>query len=110
MGLAQGQGNKIAFTDDWCSDSFPALAKCGDDALLLFFYLVSYWASLNPDVTPGFVRYVKTAFSGVNVFHFDRAFLDSLTETPARLEAVREVFKRRGTTEIEVLYDEARRT
>jgi hypothetical protein len=110
MGLARGQGNTITFTEDWQSDSFPEFVKCDDDALLLFFYLVSFWASISPDASSGFLRYVKTAFSRVKAFHFDRDFLDSLAEAPANLEAVRDVFKRRASTAIEVLYEEARRT
>jgi hypothetical protein len=53
-------------------------------------------------------RYIRAAFDGVNVFHFDGDFLDAIAATPALLNQAREIFKRRQDDPIAVLYTEAR--
>jgi hypothetical protein len=109
MALGQEQGNTITFTERSPGKPFPAFIRCGADALLLYFFLISHWVIADSNGSSEFVRYVTAAFSRADVFYFDPDFLDSLAGNSDRLEAAREVFKRRGTTDIDTLYQEARR-
>jgi hypothetical protein len=107
MGLAREHGNAVHLTDEWTADSFPVFLRCGADALLLFFFHLSYWASMATAQVSDFKRYVRTAFSTAEAFHFDRYFLDALVANPGQIDKVRDGFKRRGDSGIEALYQEA---
>jgi hypothetical protein len=102
-----GSGMNV-LTEEWAPDSLPVFVGCKDDALLLFFYLLSYWVIEDPSRMADVARYIRAVFDGVNVFHFDEDFLEALAATPALLSQARGVFKRRQNDPITVLYAQAR--
>jgi hypothetical protein len=106
--FARERSGMNLLTEEWSADSVPVFVGCKEDALLLFFYLLSYWVIEDPGRMSDVARYIRAAFDGVNVFHFDGDFLDAIAATPALLNQAREIFKRRQDDPIAVLYTEAR--
>jgi hypothetical protein len=105
--LARLVNDKLVLDDEPNASSIPVLYTANEDTLLLYLNFLSQWITAGTSAGGAFIRYSQSAFSKLTGFYFDPAFFSVTLLAEERLVAARKHFERKGSENIEKLYEAA---
>lgn len=109
MFLCRRDGGTVVPADVPSPGLIPALAIIGADALLMFTYILSNWASLGSGAAEIYRTYGRHVLSSAIVTHFDDDYLAAISQDVASCEIAREAFLRSSDVPLAELYSPSRR-
>lgn len=106
--LVRKEGTTLVPIEQPSAGHTPVIFQIQEDALLIYIYLLSRWATAGAGSVDTFMKYSAKVFSGLVAFHFDTDFLDRVTSDPSALKKARACFEGNSSKSIQDAYIIAR--
>lgn len=108
-GFAETVAGKTIPMDKPNLNTLPILYYTRKDSLLMYFYLLSFWAGMDDDIADIYRKYCADLFANMECFYFDNDFLNMIVLDENAKNIARKCFERKASVDIGELYFEARK-
>ena len=108
--LCRQDGDSLVPVDVPAAGLIPAAAVLGPDALLMFVYTLSGWASLGGGSLDVYRAYGRHVFATATVVYFEDDYLSAVTGSATVRGKARQAYLRPGSASLTELYKASRRS